>query len=911
MRSYLALLSFVLMGVSASGQQLVSGSFSATPFPEFVNAMQASSMYRFHYDPSVMDTVKVTVSGTHQLIKYFLDEVVTGTDFRYTIDSNKVYFTLNVKIMTELAPGIFGEATPKDDNRERNLFDEEQTRRQQSDGRIYPIGKRTANMEGNAAVSGYVKDISSGEVLVGASVYRENPLIGVTADQYGYFLITLPRGRQTLIVQSLGMKTIHRQVLVYGDGRMDFEMEQEITPLKAVVVESERDQRVSGLQMGSERLDVRSVKQMPLALGEADILKAVTTLPGVQTVGEGTVGFNVRGGSSNQNLILYNDATIYNPSHLFGFFSTFNADVLKSAELNKSSITADYGGRLSSVLDITSREGNQKKFSVSGGISPVTGRLVVEGPIVKDKTSFLVGVRSTYSDWILKQLDQKRFSNSTAGFYDVNLSLHHTIDEKNSLNLSAYMSHDNFRLNSDTLYNYGDQNASLRWKHLFNNKLTGVLTGSVSKYAFSINSNSNPVNAFNLDFTIQQVNTKADFSYVLNAKHVLQGGIGSIYYKLRPGNYQPAGDQSLVVPDVMPDEQGRESSIYVGDQFEINPQLSLYAGLRYSFYQYLGPHDMYVYAQGAPKETGNIVDTVHFNAGKSIAHYGGLEPRISLRYFTSPQSSFKLGYTVTRQYIQMLSNTTAITPVDLWKLTDTYFQPQVGTQYSLGYYHNSKRKPIEFSIEVYYKQMKNLIDYKNAATFLLNRHVETDILHANGMAYGIELMIKKSVGRLNGWMNYTYSRSLLQSTGEYSDEIINSGKWYPSMFDKPHAFNLLGNYKFNRRISFSTNLTYSTGRPITLPVGIYDLQGSQRPLYSERNEYRIPDYFRIDISFNFEGNHKIRKLAHGSWTLGVYNLTGRKNAYSVYYTADGGTIKGYKLSVFAQPIPTLTYNFRF
>jgi hypothetical protein len=700
-------------------------------------------------------------------------------------------------------------------------------------------------------------------------------------------------------------------VMLYSDGRLDIELEEDITPLKEVVIESERDVRVAGVQMGLEKLDIRTMKQMPLALGETDIMKVILTLPGVQTVGEGTVGLNVRGGATNQNLILFNDATIYNPSHLFGFFSTFNPDVLKNVELYKSGINAEYGGRLSSVLDVSSREGNLKKFAGSGGISPITGRLSLEGPIIKDRTSFLVGARSTYSDWILSRLKTKELNNSEASFYDLNAILSHKINDKNNVYLSGYLSKDRFKLNSDTAYSYSDRNASVKWKHIINNKLFGVFTGGYSHYSYTISSDGNPVNAFNMDFNIQQTNGKIDFSYFPSAKHTINAGVSTIRYSLSPGNLQPRGAESLIIPDVLQSEQGMESGIYAGDQFEITPNLSVYGGIRYSLYQFLGPKDILTYTPNLPKEESTIQDTVAYASGKSIATYHGAEPRVSLRYSLSRSSSVKISYNRMRQYIQMLSNTTAIAPTDTWKLSDANIRPQIGDQISAGFYKNLKGNMIELSVEGYYKKMTNSIDFKNSAVLLLNHHIETDLINAEGKAYGIELMAKKSSGKVNGWVTYTYSRSWLRSKGSSASETVNSGKFYPSSYDKPHAVNFIGNYKFSRRVNVSFNVIYSTGRPITLPLAKYDLGGSKRLYYSERNQYRIPDYFRTDFSVNIEGNHKVRKLAHSSWTFAVYNLTGRQNAYSVFFVADNGKINGYKLSIFGRPIPTITYNFKF
>lgn len=911
-----ALLIFLCHESTAQSRELISGEYSAVPFDKFVADVESKTGFRFYYDSRSVDSLKVTLSVQSKNVRDVLNQVFAGTQLHFVIGDNKTIFVTQGREIMTVLPSDFFDTGAAPATQEVAVFDytayeKREKQKKLAEEKLYAIGAKTSNLQGNATLAGHIRDAASGEPVIGAALFIEKPLIGVATDQFGYFSITLPKGRHELQIKSIGMKTTQRQIMLYGDGQLEIELDEDVTPLKEVVVQSERDVRVSGLQMGMEKLDIKTMKNMPLALGETDIMKVVMTLPGVQTVGEGTVGLNVRGGATNQNLILFNDAIVYNPSHLFGFFSTFNPDVLKNVELYKSGITADYGGRLSSVLDVHSREGNLKKFEGSGGISPITGRLTVEGPLIKDKTSFLLGARSTYSDWILRQLDSEQLSNSTASFYDINLNISHKFSDKDQLYLSGYMSKDKFRLDGDTAYSYSDRNASLKWKHIFNNKLYGLVTAGFSKYSYSVESRENPVNAFVMDFSIQQMNAKADINYFLNAKHTVTGGLSTTYYTLAPGNLQPSGEESLVLPDVMQDEQGLESAVYLGDNYEISSKISLYAGIRYSFYQARGPKEVYRYADGFSREESTIQDTVQYGSGKSIASYHGAEPRFSIRYSISNNASVKFSYNRMRQYIQMLSNTTAITPTDIWKLTDSYVRPQVGDQLSIGFYKSTKKHSIDFSVEGYYKTTENTVDYKNGAVLLLNPHIETDLVNAKGKAYGAELMIKKSNGKLNGWISYTYSRSFLQAKNTYASETVNQGEYYPSSYDKPHAVNFIGNYKFSRRFNFSLNMTYSTGRPITLPLAKYDLGGSSRLYYSDRNQYRIPDYFRTDISINVEGNHKIKKLAHSSWTFAVYNLTGRKNAYSVFFKSENGQINGYKLSVFAQPIPTVTYNFKF
>ncbi|MFM9837393.1 MAG: TonB-dependent receptor [Cyclobacteriaceae bacterium] len=922
MKTYIVLLlSFFLLNfpfqINAQDVPMISGKFSSANFDQVVNQIESQSKYRFYYNKAWTDSIVVNKDFLDVSVTHLLDEIFAGSMLHYAISNNTIFITQERQLFTSLPIGFFSPTEgPKIEQPifDYSEFERREKLKKQAEEKLYTIGSRANGLQGTATLTGLVSDIKSGEPIIGAAVFVENPIIGAATDQFGRFFLTLPKGKHEIKVKSIGMKSTQRKVMLYANGKLDIEIEEDITPLKEVLVESERDVRVTGTQMGVEKLDIKTMKQMPLALGETDIMKVVLALPGVQSVGEGTVGLNVRGGATNQNLILYNDATVYNPSHLFGFFSTFNPDVLKSVELYKSGINAEYGGRLSSVLDVHTREGNSKKIQGSGGISPITGRFSIEGPIIKDRTSFIIGARSTYSDWILGLLNSKGLRNSAASFYDLNAGITHKINDRNSVYFSAYASRDRFKLNSDTVYQYSDQNASLKWKHAFSNKLYGVLTGTTSQYTYMVESAANPVNAASLDFSIRQWSAKADFNYFLNSKHTLTGGAGILRYDISPGNYKPFGAESKVIPDKIQNEQAIESSAYIGENFEVTPKLSLYAGLRYSFYQNLGSRDVFTYAPGFSRQETTIQDTVKYAAGKPISTYHGAEPRFSIRYTLSNNSSVKFSYNRMRQYIQMLSNTTVIAPTDIWKLSDTYVRPQIGDQYSIGYYKNLKGPKgnlIEVSLETYYKTIGQAIDFKDGAQLLLNHHLETEVVESKGKAYGVELLIRKSSGKLNGWISYTYSRSLLQTNGQFSNEIINNGNYYASSYDKPHAFNFIGNYKFNRRFNLSLNVVYSTGRPITLPIAKYDVGGTQRVYYSERNAYRIPDYFRVDFSINIEGSHKIRKLAHSSWTFAIYNLAGNANAYSVFFNSKNGFIKGYKLSIFAQAIPTITYNFRF
>ncbi len=883
-----------------------------------MHELETTTSYRFYYDVSQFDSLRITISVSSQPLSKLLDQVFSGTSFYYSIDgSNRVFFSKGQPVKTSLPEGLFSGSVAQKPQADTVVTTSEERKKRPrenaiAENKLYEIGDKNNadNSQARVTLAGYVLDAKTGEPVVGASVYIEKPRIGVSTDQFGYYSISLPKGRHILNIQSIGMRDARRQLVVYSNGKMNIELQGQVITLKNVIVSAEKLSNVRSTQMGIQKIDIKTIRQVPVAFGEADVLRVVLTLPGVKSVGEASTGLNVRGGSTDQNLILFNDATIYNPSHFFGLFSALNPEVVKDVELYKSSIPARYGGRLSSVLDINSREGNKKNFEGSAGIGLLTSRINIEGPIKKDKTSFIIGGRTTYANWLLNALPQQ-YRNSRASFYDANLNISHEINKKNNLYVTGYMSRDRFNLNSDTIYNYGNQNASLKWKHIFSNKLNALFTTGYDRYQYNISSDHNPVNAYKLSFDINQANLKIHFNHYLSSSHTLEYGLNSIYYKLHPGNYQPQGEKSLVTPDVVPAEQALESAVYLSDRYIISPSFSIDAGIRYSMFNYLGPQNINTYAPGLPRSEDNMTGTVAYSNNAFIKTYSGPEYRLSLRYSFSDSFSIKAGYNSQRQYIHVLSNTTAQAPTDIWKLSDPNIKPESGDQVSLGLYKNFKSNTIETSVEVYYKRIQDYLDYKSGAELVLNHHIETDVLSATGKAYGVEVLIKKMTGKLNGWISYTYSRTLLKSDDPSQGEIINGGKYYPANYDKPHDVTLISNYRFTHRFSISLTGTYSTGRPITLPIGSFYYGGSQRTLFADRNAYRIPDYFRADVAFNIDGNHKVKQRTHNSWTIGVYNLTGRKNPYSVYFVSENGVVNGYKLSVFGSAIPYINFNIRF
>ncbi|MBO0359220.1 TonB-dependent receptor [Hymenobacter sp. BT186] len=914
-------------GFCSYGQQttpLVTGDFQQLPLTQFAAQLEAQTAHRIFFDSVATQGITVTLRVAQQPLRTVIEQALQPSGLHVAVDEQRNVFIFSGTAFsttlpenyfrpqpTEASPELAALPAPASADRPAPAAAVATTA--SSPARQYVVGAPQAGRSSNArvTVTGFVREAKSGEPVIGASVASEALTLGAVTNRDGYYSLTLPVGEHLLSIRGIGLKPTQRRILLHSHGKLDIVAEEDITTLKEVVVQGEKNSNVAGLQMGVERLDIRAIRQVPTVFGEVDILRVVMTLPGVKTIGEGSTSISVRGGGTDQNLILFDDAVVYSPAHLFGFFSAFNPEMLKTVELYKSGIPAQYGGRLSSVLNITTREGNKQKLAGSGGVGLLTSRLTLEGPLVKNKGSFIIGGRTSYSDWLLRQLPDRSLRQSAASFYDVSAHLTHELNANNTFSATGYLSRDRFKLSADTSYEYHNQSASLKWKHVFGPQLFGVLTATGSQYTYRIASERNAVTSSALTFGIAQLGGQADFTYLPSPAHTLDFGASSTRYRTSPGRLTPLGPESLILPDVLPREQGQESAVYLADQWNLTPRLALYLGLRYSLYQALGPREVFEYLPGVPRSLSSLTDTVRYRAGSRLATYHGPEYRASLKFALSEKASVKVSYNRTRQYLHQLSNTASISPADTWKLSDQHVRPQIGDQVALGFYRNFGSNSLETSVETYYKKLRDFVDYTSGAVLLLNHHIETDLVNAEGKAYGVEVSVKKTTGKINGWLNYTYSRSLVRVPATTESEFINGGRYYRSNFDKPHDVSLAGNYRFSRRVSTSLNVNYSTGRPITLPISTYDYGGVERVLYSNRNQYRIPDYFRTDLGLNVEGSHKAKKLAHSSWTFSVYNLTGRRNPYSVYFKSTNGRIVGYKLSVFGRPIPTVTYNFKF
>ena len=682
--------------------------------------------------------------------------------------------------------------------------------------------------------------------------------------------------------------------------------------LAEIVVVGGRQSTVDNVMIGAEKFKPQILKNIPSVFGEADIMKIVLTLPGVTTVGEASSGYNVRGGATDQNLILFNGGTVYNPSHLFGLFTSFNSDAVEDVELFKSSIPVEYGGRISSVLKVVSKEANMRKFTGSASIGVLTSKANIEIPIVKDHVSLLLNGRTTYSDWILKHLPEKSgYKNGTANFYDFGGVLTWKLNDKHRLKLYGYWSNDRFSFSSDDKYGYQNRNLSAEWRSILNEKVTATLSAGLDHYDYFNDDEAIPYMASRLSFGIDQLWGKLHIRHRLTEKQVFSYGLSVQHYDVQAGKYEPLGEESLIKTDQLQSEKALESAIYVDYERSLTDKLTVSAGLRYSMFNALGPRDVNIYSSHELPSEKTLLETRHETG--IIKTYHAPEIRLSTRYALQENLSLKAGFNTMHQYIHKVSNTSIMSPTDIWKLSDLNIKPQNGWQLAAGIYYETAKKEYELSAEVYYKHIGDYLNYRSSAVLLMNHHLETDVISTKGKAYGVELQVKKPIGKVNGWVSYTFSRSLLCQDDERVAVPLNDGDWYPSEYDRPHEVKAVLNYKFTERYSFSSNFNYATGRPTTLPAGQYYNSYNHRymPYYRDRNTYRIPDYMRLDLAFNIEPTHKLTSFLHTSFSIGVYNALARKNAYNVYYVSEGNQIKGYKLSVFGSAIPYVSLNIRF
>ncbi len=893
--------------IQAQEKQRIPSNYKDLSFNEFVLATEALIKVKFFYKEDWVTGLKLNDYPGSTTLSDVLDNLLRGTSIYYYIDKSG-----NVVLTKGYAVKISNKSIDKETNfippsdytgSEENL--------KMIENAFVEIGNPAEkDKPGNVIVSGYITNKDTKENVAGVTVFNQKLSLGTISNEYGFYTLTMPRGSNLLQFSFIGMKEKIVNLNINGTGQFNVEMNGVLIPLKETVISAHKNVTIQRFEVGAEKINITSFKLSPTSLGDADIIKSILLIPGVQSVGEGSTGFNVRGGSSDQNLILLYGAPVYNSSHFFGFFSAVNSDIIKDVTLYKGGIPSRYGGRISSVLDITSREGNRKEFAGNTGISPITTHLMVEGPLIKDTLTYLLTARTTYSNYIFSLIDNPSLQNSRASFYDFNGKFTYDLNKNNKIDFSSYYSHDSFRFNSDTVYSYGNNIFVLKWRHFFNSRFFSSLSINNSFYKYDISSDNVSTEAFVLSHKINSTGFKADFNW-FQGRNEINFGVELNKYTVLPGSYLPESDSSFVSPHYIDKERAWEGALYLDDKFILTNYLSVNLGMRFSSYYSLGPGTVMIYSPEYSKSRSTITDTLNFKKGEASSKYGGPELRVSLNFKLSDKNSIKINYNRTRQYIHLLSNSASISPTDTWKLCDYYIKPQVGDQIALGFYQMLFNNGFETSAEIYYKKIKNMVDFKGGTTLVMDETIEEDVVNVNGKAYGLELILKKIEGKLRYTIGYTYARTFVKSASTFREEIINGGEWFPANFDKPNDLVVTFNYIFSRRFSLSANYTWSTGRPITYPVATYSMYENILVHYSDRNKYRIPDYSRLDISCQVRGNLKVNKIVHPSWTFSVYNLLGRQNVYSIYFQREEDMIKGYKLSVFGQAIPTITLNFDF
>ena len=774
-----------------------------------------------------------------------------------------------------------------------------------------PTGKKE-----KITINGYVKDGQSGETLIGASVFVTGLGTGTNTNEYGFYSISLPKGTYTLDFSYLGFETQSKTIELIENIALDIELKEKSEELVEVVVTSEaEDRNVTNTEMSVNKLPMKTIEKLPALLGEVDVIRSIQLLPGVSSVGEGATGFNVRGGSIDQNLVLLDEAPVYNSSHLFGFFSVFNPDAVKDVKLYKGGIPARYGGRLSSILDVRMKEGNNKKYAVSGGVGVIFSRLAVEGPIAKDKASFLVAGRRSYIDVLSKPFIRNTVAgDAVLNFYDLTLKTNYQVNEKNRIFLSGYLGRDNFGFGEGAGFNWGNRTATLRWNHLFNDRLFSNFTAYYSNYDYELNFGLDNDNTFDWNARIVNYSLKTDFSYYLNPNNLITFGGQSIIYEFQPGNTVALneGDQ---INFRLARKYGLESAFFVENEQTINSRLSLQYGLRWSLFNYIGTGKAYEFREVGPAQRKELIGVTEFGRGEIIETYDNFEPRFSIKYQLDATTSLKASYNRTAQYLHLISNSTAATPIDVWTPSTNNLKPQIAHQVAAGVFKNFKDNTYVTSVEAYYKSFKNLLEYIDGADLFLNELLEGELLTAKGRAYGLELQIEKKKGRFTGWLSYTLARTERQADG------INRDKWFPSRFDQTHNFSTTLFYELNKRWTFSSNFVLNSGTPNTFPSSRIEQQGYIIPHIASdsRNNVRIPVYHRLDLAATLKGKEKPDKKWKGEWVFSVYNVYNRRNPFSIFFRQQtirppGGTpvqTEAIRLSVVGSFIPSVAYNFKF
>jgi hypothetical protein len=872
----------------------VSGSFQHAPLAQFIQNLEKQQAIHFYYQDEWIDTMEVNLVFDEMPLVQVLNRLFGQSRLGYRFFQNSIVLFPRASVA--------GKGQSLDESSVLYIGDP------------INIGRYK-----KATIRGTIMDGKLGDRLPGAIIYVRDLDKGASTNGQGEFEIELPTGKHHLQISFVGFEPMQQEIELIESGDAIFDLFEESHNLQEIKV-SANNTNASRTQMSMMRVDAKQIKELPVLMGEADVIKSVVMMPGVQSVGELSSGFNVRGGNVDQNLVLIDGAPVYNTSHLFGFFSMINPDAVSDVTFYKGGLPARYGDRVASVMDVRLKEGSTDHLQLYGGIGVINSRFTLEGPFVKGtKSSFLLGGRSTYSDWILRQMRNIQFRNSVARFYDLNGNINLHLGDRNNLKIMGYSSADEFNLNSGSLYEYTNLIGALNWKVSSGGKWVSEFNATYSQYNFSLNEKDEYLSELDYELRtgIEHATSKYILSFLPNEKLKLNGGFQLSAMRVNPGEILPAQDTSSIVQKKVPDEQAFEVAGFAEGEFDISDNFSVTLGLRYSRFTTVGPETVYRYGPNYSRSLDRVLDSLVFGENKPVKTYQGLEPRVSFRYKLNSGGSLRWAYQRVYQYLNQISNTSVVSPADFWKMSDYHLQPLISDQFALGYFKDVPQKGVEASAEMYYKKLQNLIEYKNGAHLLMNQNLETDLFQADGYAYGLELYLKKARGRLNGYMSYTYSRTMRKTNTVFDAETINDGKYYPSVYDKPHDVSITGNYQLSRRWRLSGNFVFSSGRPTTLPELRYTYGGQDIVYFSDRNKYRMPSYHRFDISITVDENLRRKRMWKGSWTFSIYNLYGRKNPYSVYYqrepenAAKNGLFGLYKFSVIGIPVPSLTYNFRF
>ncbi|PKW21233.1 TonB-dependent receptor [Flavobacterium lindanitolerans] len=780
---------------------------------------------------------------------------------------------------------------------------------------IFLIGS-WAKAQDKVTISGTIVNSQNNETLIGVSIYIPELQSGTTTNEYGFFSLSIPKGDYTLQVSYMGFQTSEEKISLQQNLRKNISLESSTQNLEEIVITERKNiANIKKPEMSVNKLTIQEIKKMPAVMGETDILKSILQLPGVTNAGEGASGFNVRGGAADQNLILLDEALLYNSSHLFGFFSVFNSDAIKDLKLYKGGIPSRFGGRVSSVLDIYQKEGNSNEFHMNGGIGVISSRLLAEGPLEKGKGSFLVAGRSSYAHLFLKLTDNK----NSAYFYDLNTKLSYKLNENNSLFLSGYFGRDVFDIGDQFNNVYGNAVLNLRWNHLYSEKLFSNLSMIYSDYYYGLKLD---VAGLNWDSGIKNYNIKYDFKHYISDRYKMTYGLNAVYYDFNPGTVSPTGPSSGINREQLDKKYALEPALYVDAEHEITDKLSINYGFRYSMFYRMGQQDMNIYANNEavtfnPElqiyEKGKPIGTEHFGSGKTIASFNNLEPRLAVSYQLDDNQSIKASYNRMSQYIHLVSNTASPTPLDVWAPSDNFIKPQLLDQVALGYFRNFHNDDYTLETEIYYKKVKNRIDYIDGADLIANKAIEQVILNGRSRSYGLEVLLRKNSGKLNGWISYTLSRSEQQTPGRTALETgINNGKWYSTGYDKTHNLAVTASYKLTEKWSFGSTFALQSGQPVTYPNGQYEYGGVIVPSYGARNEDRLPAYHHLDVSATYIPKPDKKKGWQGEWVFSIYNLYNRMNSASMTFrqNEDTGRNEAVRLSIFGF-IPSVTYNFKF